>query len=208
MSTVSRKEREKLARKEAIMDKAKKIFFEKGFQTTTMDQIAKAAELSKGTLYLYFPTKEELYVSILLEGIELLHDNFKKAIRGVKGWDAKLRKIGEAYYHFYRDHKNYFQILFIFHHGEIATKISDSIYQTCLDRGALCLGVLYNIIEKGISAGEIQGKNAMEIAVVLWGALTGIILIHENEDRQMITIPLENLIRTSFDILIEGLRRH
>ena len=172
-----------------------------------MDQIAEAAELSKGTLYLYFPTKEELYVSIFIEGIEILHDHFKAATSGVEGWEAQLRKIGEAYYDFYCNYKHYFQILFFLQHGEIATKISDSLYQTCLDKGFLCLGVLHNVIEKGISKGEIQGQNAMETAVVLWGALTGIIFIHENEDRQMIAIPLENLIRTSFDILIEGLRK-
>ena len=50
MGIKDRKEREKIARKKAILDAAREVFFEKGFHTTTMDQIAKVAELSKGSL--------------------------------------------------------------------------------------------------------------------------------------------------------------
>jgi hypothetical protein len=53
--------REKIRQKQ-ILDAAKKLFFEQGFAATSMNQIAKKVELSKGTLYLYFKNKEELYI--------------------------------------------------------------------------------------------------------------------------------------------------
>ncbi|MEO8168159.1 MAG: helix-turn-helix domain-containing protein, partial [bacterium] len=60
MGIIERKEREKEHRREDIIAAAQKIFFEKGLPSATMDEIAEAAELSKGTLYLYYKSKEDL----------------------------------------------------------------------------------------------------------------------------------------------------
>ncbi|MBN1850960.1 MAG: TetR/AcrR family transcriptional regulator [Deltaproteobacteria bacterium] len=208
MSTKERKERERLARKQAILDAAREVFFEKGFQATTMDQIAEAAELSKGSLYIHFPTKEELYVSILIEGIEMLNGHFRTAIRGVEGWEAQLRKICDAYYHFYREHKNYFKILFLLQHGEISSKVSESLYGSCLDMGLVCLATLSKALENGMAMGEIRRQNAMELAIILWGALNGVILLHEGvENKDLIPFPLDKMIQTGFTLIIEGLRK-
>ena len=61
MGIAERKEREKEQRRKAILDAAEKVFFEKGLKYSTMDDVAEEAELSKGTLYLYFKNKEELF---------------------------------------------------------------------------------------------------------------------------------------------------
>ena len=60
MGTHERKEREKEHRREEILAAAQAVFFEKGLQNSTMDEIAERAELSKGTLYLYYKSKEDL----------------------------------------------------------------------------------------------------------------------------------------------------
>lgn len=60
MGTHERKEREREHRREDILDAAQHVFFEKGLPTATMDEIAEIAELSKGTLYLYYKSKEDL----------------------------------------------------------------------------------------------------------------------------------------------------
>ena len=54
MGIAERKEREKLQRRNDIIDAAERLFFQHGFETPTMDDVAREAELSKGTLYLYF----------------------------------------------------------------------------------------------------------------------------------------------------------
>ena len=60
MGIRERKEREKERRRQQITVAAKKVFSDKGFNRATMDDIANEAELSPGTLYLYFKNKEEL----------------------------------------------------------------------------------------------------------------------------------------------------
>ena len=54
MVTARRKEREKEQRRNEIVDAAEKLFFEKGYEGVSMDDVARDAELAKGTLYLYF----------------------------------------------------------------------------------------------------------------------------------------------------------
>lgn len=207
MSIKERKNREKLARRKAILDAARNVFFEKGFHSATMEQIARMAELSKGSLYLYFQNKEELYASILIQGLEILCKRFEKAVSGVEDWETQIRNIGKAYYSFFKEERNYFQILFFLRHGEIASKVSGPVSQACFDKGLSCLEILGRAIEAGMSKGEIRGQNPMELAVILWGALNGIILLHEEEDHnKIIPTSLDMMIQTSFDLLIEGLR--
>jgi AcrR family transcriptional regulator len=208
MGTRERKKREKEARKNEILKAARIIFFKKGFQATTMNQIAEAVELSKGALYIYFHSKEELYVSILVEGLEILHEKFSKAIGGLADWEKKLRNIGWAYYRFYQENENYFQILFLLQHGELSSKVSDPLFQKCLERGISCLNILAQAIGEGMEAKEIETNDPMEMAVLLWGSFNGIILLYEEEEhRRFIPGSLDNLIQKSLDLMLEGLKK-
>lgn len=74
MGIRERREREKEDRKLHIIDAAEKVFFSKGYPDTTMDQIAREAELSRATLYLYFKGKVDVHREIVLRGMDLLHD--------------------------------------------------------------------------------------------------------------------------------------
>jgi len=67
-SNLSRKEREKLNRKQEILSAAIPLFAKKGYENTTIDEIAEKAEFGKGTIYNYFHSKEEIHLGIY-EGI-------------------------------------------------------------------------------------------------------------------------------------------
>jgi AcrR family transcriptional regulator len=73
MGIQERKEREKERRRQQIMVAAKRVFVEKGFGGATMEDIAREAELSAGTLYLYFKNKNELYASLTLRVLQYLN---------------------------------------------------------------------------------------------------------------------------------------
>lgn len=209
MGTKERREREREARKGAILEAAKAIFFSKGFQSATMDQIAEAAELSKGAVYSYFANKEDLYVTILLEGLGLLHERFEHAVAGKPNWEEQLRSIGWAYYHFFREHRSYYNILFLMQHGEITPRVSEKVSMACFEKGLACLKVLSEAVEQGINKGEAQVCEPMKTAVLLWGTLNGIILLFEEEEhRRFIPDSLENLIGSSMDLMLNGLKNH
>ncbi|MBW2600279.1 MAG: helix-turn-helix transcriptional regulator, partial [Deltaproteobacteria bacterium] len=68
-----RREREREKRRKTILKAAKRLFFKQGDNSVTVSNIAKKAELSKGAIYLYFSSKEEICAQILLDDIERFH---------------------------------------------------------------------------------------------------------------------------------------
>ena len=80
MGIYERKQREKAQRKIDIINAARKIFSNKGFNSATMEEIALEAELSPGTLYLYFKNKEELHISLSIEILKYLTDEIQKVV--------------------------------------------------------------------------------------------------------------------------------
>lgn len=70
MRETNRKEREKLNRRNEILNAARKVFATKEYDSATVDNIAEVAEISKGTIYLYFKSKAELFISTFESGIE------------------------------------------------------------------------------------------------------------------------------------------
>lgn len=207
MGTKDRRKREKEWRRQKILAAAKQLFFKKGFIATTMDQIADCVELSKGTIYLYFKNKEELYISLLVEGLAILNQAFKTAVENKTNWKEKTRAIGWAYYRYSQAYNQFFHINFQFQHGEITANISDQLYQQCVRQAQACLGYLAQAIAEGVSAGDIRKqKDPMSLAVTLWGALTGIILLHEGKDhRKFMPYPIEQLVEQNIEMSIHGL---
>jgi TetR/AcrR family transcriptional regulator, fatty acid metabolism regulator protein len=76
-----------------ILDAAQKIFAEKGFADATMDEIAATCGLAKGTLYLYFKSKRDVYLRTLQHGATELLERVTTNMQGVTGVRAKLRTI-------------------------------------------------------------------------------------------------------------------
>ena len=67
--TVAKRERRKQARPGELIEAALDLFVEKGFAATRVDEVAARAGVSKGTLFLYFPSKEELFKAVVRENI-------------------------------------------------------------------------------------------------------------------------------------------
>ena len=63
-----RKRQEKEIRRKDIVDAAERVFFSKGFENASMDEVAKEAEFSKRTVYIYFNSKEQIYFEIMIRG--------------------------------------------------------------------------------------------------------------------------------------------
>jgi TetR/AcrR family transcriptional regulator len=107
MSTTDRKEREKALRYEAIVNTAEQLFFSRGFENVTMEDIAKELELAKGTLYLYFKNKDELYFAIVLRGLGIMNRMFRESVGGKKSGLDNAYAIGLAFYDFHKRHPEY-----------------------------------------------------------------------------------------------------
>ena len=71
-----------------ILRAATDVFSAREFHTVPVDDVATAAGVGKGTLYLYFPTKEQLFYATILEALDVLLAELESAVRGRTGEDA------------------------------------------------------------------------------------------------------------------------
>ncbi|MEE9431950.1 MAG: TetR/AcrR family transcriptional regulator [Melioribacteraceae bacterium] len=172
MGTAERKEREKQQRRLNIIDASEKVFLTKGFDQTTMDDIAEQAELSKGTLYLYFKSKEELYAEIIKRGEKILANLFKKAVKKEKNGLCKVRGIGKAFIKFFNIHKEYHEAL-LFGHSRTHTT-NETSCNDCKNVGE-SNQVFVDAIEEGINDGSIRNNvDPLKTSLLLWAQLMGV----------------------------------
>ena len=107
----SRNDEEKSQRREAILDAALAMFLSKGFEKTSMDDIAKQAKLSRSLIYVYFKDKDDVHMGLCLRaGYTLLTIKSSMMAESRTGIE-KIRASGDAYYAFYKDHPKLFTIL-------------------------------------------------------------------------------------------------
>ncbi|MGG7142008.1 TetR/AcrR family transcriptional regulator [Clostridium nigeriense] len=69
--------------KRAIFESAIKVFSSSGYTGATMDEVVERAGVAKGSLYYHFKSKEELFIFIIKEGINLINEEVNKAISGI-----------------------------------------------------------------------------------------------------------------------------
>jgi TetR/AcrR family transcriptional regulator len=176
MGIQERRQREKEKRRSDIVDAAEKIFFSKEYDLATMDDVAEQAELSKGTLYLYFKSKEDLYMGITQRGLEILRTEFLKAIQSQKRGLEQIRAIGEAYSLFAREHSSYFKAM-VYFHSHILESIADvSFAEPEAQEGIEVLGICAQALRQGVEDGSIRSDiDPMKMAIILWGQTTGIL---------------------------------
>ncbi|WP_424353770.1 TetR/AcrR family transcriptional regulator [Methanobacterium sp. MBAC-LM] len=117
MPIKSRKEREKEQRRKDIIDAAESLFFKKGYDNVSMNDIAKEVELSKATIYLYFENKEELFFAIVLRGTRILNAMIREAAAAAENGIDKVAAFRVAYHKFTKDYPDYIHIYNYFQSG-------------------------------------------------------------------------------------------
>ena len=86
------RQRRKQARPQELLNAALELFVEKGFSATRSDDVAARAGVSKGTLYLYFPSKEDLFRAVVRENLLPVLDEAEQAIDTYEGHSAELMR--------------------------------------------------------------------------------------------------------------------
>jgi AcrR family transcriptional regulator len=216
MTIADRRERDRQMRRDAIVDAAEKLFFVKGFAATTMDEIAEAAELSKGTVYLYFKNKEEIYVAIVRRGMRLLMDLFRSAIASASTGMGKVKALGQAMFTFYERHPNHFTAVF-YHHESTSCDCLEIDFEDPLIRGLMQDGEeLYafsiDAIQGGIDDGAIRPDvDPMKTTLVLSSMILGLIrmvAVEENFILKKFNFSGKDLIQQAFDLIEHSLASH
>src|SRR6187402_285956 len=90
MPAAGARQRRKLARPQELLDAALDLFVEKGFAATRSEEVAARAGVSKGTLFLYFPSKEELFKAVVRENMSGRFAEWQEEFETFEGTTAEM----------------------------------------------------------------------------------------------------------------------
>jgi len=211
MGIKERREREKLQRQNDILDAAEKVFFEKGYNAAKMDDVAEAAELSKGTLYLYFKNKEELYFGLTYRALMNLRDRFSTVLKEEAAGLEKIVNIGRAFRAYSQEEPEYYKTIAQFEMAQMhATEEGERIMQNCHRAGKEVMELVAAAIIQGIEDGTVRNDiDPLRTAFLLQGLSNGVIQLMTREGKhieQLEGFETEDLLEDFISMMIRGLQ--
>jgi len=176
---------------------------------TTVDEIAEACELSKGTLYLYYCCKEDLIVAVSMRGMDVMNDLFREAISTGEPTIKLIENLGEAYYSFFKNHRMYFRLLYFFESPQFHTQVSAGMKEMCIIHERKTWDIITDLIKGGIQEGMIhKDLDPLEVAIMLWSNSNGFLRLLDRDNtywEEAMGINLERTLRRSNALLVEAM---
>jgi AcrR family transcriptional regulator len=201
MGIQERKQRERERRRQQIIVAAKRVFSEKGFSKTTIEDIAREAELSPGTLYLYFKNKDELYASLSLRILQYLNIRLED-VKKEKDIDPgkKILAIKEALYDVYQFDPMILINMFHLQSSETLKNLSPPLLENITELSRNSLSVLAEIFKDGSGRKIFSDDNPGAVADIVWSLFTGVVLWEES--KHMIDDE-KNFLKQTLDVAFE-----
>jgi TetR/AcrR family transcriptional regulator len=179
----TRGERRKARTESAILEAAERRFLQHGFHGTTVEEIAEAADVSVGSIYVHFQNKEGLYLALVERALEVEERYMAEAFKPTLSLGQQLFAAGWSYLRFYLDHPGYFRILAFPH---LDSRPEDSLpfaAQRLAERAEAQVRRVAGIIELGVRTGAARPVDPYRAAKFMWGAWTGVIALNLRPDR-------------------------
>ncbi len=207
MNLNERKHQAKRNSKEAILKAARKVFSEKGFNRATVEEITSKAELSPGTLYLYFKSKEELYTFLSIAVLKRFSVENQKIADCAIPVEEKMERYCDIFMDVYDHDPTILINLFHLQSGEALHYLSDEATQQLKKYSALAYGSMVATIKEGIESGVYINEYPMALADILWGAYAGVVLWVNskrllNDQKNFVKSTLE----IAFKIILQGMK--
>ena len=200
---MNKREQAKQSKRFKIIEAAEKVFFEKGLQNATMDDVTRQTTFSKATVYSYFASKDELFFTICQRGNDILQKKLQKATKTQKLGVDKVRAIGWSFFEFAMIYPHYYRFISYFVSGS-GFAINEKLEATMLDLDK----ILEDCIQIGIKDGSIKPVNATLVSKCLWAMATGILdLIFQKGDllEKYRNIGKQSIFQTFFQLLEQSL---
>jgi AcrR family transcriptional regulator len=184
MVSADRKAWEQELRKKRIVDMAETVFFKSGYDGATLPAIAGAAGYNKRTLYLYFKDKEDIFLAVVLRGLEGLRGALKQSLDGIAPNSSGLRELAASFFNFCMDHPEYLDLIMAYesrtfvYHNRTASTDPDSYRERCQQVSDDMANMVTAAIDAGMAGGGIRSDlTAHQLMLILWGQIVGVMKI-------------------------------
>jgi AcrR family transcriptional regulator len=169
-----RKERERAAREELILDHAQRILLREGFQNLNLDTLAEAVESSKGTLYLHFKTKEDIALAVVTRALKGRADLFERAIQLAGRSREKARAIGFACCHFANEYPDYYSVQMMLTSQSFWEKADEARQHQYGMQAGRTFRAMHRVVTEGLQSGDIPPTKLSPEQIVFCIASTAV----------------------------------
>lgn len=152
-----------------ILAAARKVFATKGFRDATVDDIAAEAGIAKGTVYLYYPSKKEMYLAALKQGLAELQQRTAAAMQSAAGAREKLRAFVRTRMEYAEADRDFFRI----YHSEFGNLTNDSEFQQLYLQQAKMLEAM---LQAAIRKGEVRRVRADFCAFLIYDMVKSVMI--------------------------------
>ncbi len=206
MGIQERKKRERERRRQQIMVAAKRVFSEKGLNKTTMEDIAKEAELSPGTLYLYFKNKDELFSSLSIRILQYLNIRLEHIthVQSEKKFPDRIGALKEAMFDVYEFDPVMLVNMFHLQSSETLKNLTPELLENIKELSQNSIQVTAKLFEDGIAEGEFIDEHPVALAGIVWAIFSGVVLWEESK---RIINDEKNYLRQTLEIALEIFER-
>jgi AcrR family transcriptional regulator len=209
MGTKERKEREKNSRRRHIQESAKKLFLINGFRSTTMEDIAREAELSTGAIYQYFKSKDELYASMNLGSLQHTIDQVENIYKDKRlSPEKKILKIKDILYRIFLNDPTLLRVIFHVQLEDTLGTLNEKVLNQLNEAGRKMMNLLASVYEEGIKTGTFSKGHGLAHADIMWGTFAGLMMWEEakrriNPNKDF----LKPTLNRAFEIFCRGIKR-
>lgn len=198
--------RRKEARPQELTAAALELFVEKGFASTRLDEVAARAGVSKGTLYLYFDSKEELFKAVIREGLLPLLAEGETLVANASGPASELfRAIVLRWWQVVGDNPIGGISKLIFAEARNFPEIARFYSEEVIERGKRLLAAA---LQRGIDSGEFRPFDPQDLVHIVFSPLMmRLIWKHSLDCCGITTVPIDVYLREYIELTLRGLRR-
>lgn len=194
MGIEERKQREKEQMRRLILDAARAIFLEKGYNQASIRNIADKIEYSPGTIYLYFKEKDEIFLALHNEAFGQLFE-LMAPLRMVEDPFERLIAMGRIYIDFALKNKDLYDLMFIMQAP--MNMLDNACHWTEGDR---VFDYLVDTVRQCQAGGRMQGHDPSTLSFSIWSAMHGMCALY-CRDRMMVVAHVSDEFSSESELL-------
>ncbi|MBN2027957.1 MAG: TetR/AcrR family transcriptional regulator [Actinobacteria bacterium] len=206
MNQLSRREQKKIDNRNAIFEAAEELFSARGFQGTTLEAISEMTGLSKGTVYLYFKSKEELYLMVCIKGLEGFRGELAKNVKKKKSLEGKIKAIYLTFIEYSMRVPMVFRVVQDLFVERFRQNISEKTLNDIIAAIMEFLNYGSGFVQEGIDAGVFRKDlDPYAFSILCWRIAAGLIELALLKDPKIVEHDsLEHMFDMSIDLLLQG----
>jgi AcrR family transcriptional regulator len=173
MGVTERKERDRQEMRQTILQAARTLFLDQGFEKTSIRNIADVIEYSPATIYLYYKDKNELFFALHQEAFLKLIGEFEQIFTVQDSFD-RLMAMGKHYMKFAFENPELYNLMFLMEAPMEVIECKEQVWED----GHIALGMLKNVVGDCIKDGYFKNQDIETISMMIWAMVHGLMALH------------------------------